>query len=113
MPLAGLTVVTAIDFPKFRFKYLTISLLIGIWLLLTSRPIAVAQDRDRRLGFNAYRRASNLVYPLVRLDGCRLLGIAAEQKKDDEDHLGLETIPFRRAQIENRFNSQLQLDNAI
>lgn len=98
----------AIGLPKFRFKYLTISLITCIWLLLASIPIGVAQELDSPLGFNSYRRAGNIVYAPVRLDGRSLFWIAAEQKKGKEDQLGLETIQIRRDRIENRLNSQVQ-----
>lgn len=80
-----------------------------LWLLLTSFPIAVAQDLDSPLGLNTYRRAGNVVYAPVRLDGRSLFWIAAEQKKEDCDQLGLETIQTRRNRIENRLKSQVRL----
>lgn len=101
------------DFSKFKFKYLIIglisTLMVSVWLLLTSSPIAVAQVLSSPLGLNAYRRSGNIVYAPVRLDGRSLFWIAAEQTKDTNDQLGLETIQMRRNRIENRLQAQVQL----
>jgi len=100
--------VKAISLPKFKFKSLTISLIIGVTLLFTSISISIAQDLQQPWGVSAYRRIGNIVYAPVRLDGHSLFLIAAEQKKDEADQLGLESIQIRRNRIENRLKSQVR-----
>ena len=104
-----------IGFSKFRFKYLTISLITGVWLLLTSIPISGAQDLEGSLGWKSYGLVGDIVYAPVRLDGHDLFSIAAERKQDNNAQWGWGALQIRRNRIENRLKSQVRylIENGV
>ncbi len=94
--------------PAWKLKYVVISLITCVWLLLSSTVIAKAQDLENTLGWKPFGTVGDVAYAPVRLDGQSLFSIAAERKKDKDNQWGLDALEMRRDRIDKRLSTQVR-----